>query len=49
MGVKPRAQMRVWRELIPTRFALARKPTSPFQGEVDNEPTIAFMADAAEA
>jgi hypothetical protein len=32
MGVKLRAQMRVWRELIPTRFALARKPTSPFQG-----------------
>jgi hypothetical protein len=49
MGVKPRARVRVWRELIPTRFALTRKPTSLFQGEAESEPTIAFMAVAAEA
>ncbi|MEH2670202.1 hypothetical protein DXU07_12420 [Bradyrhizobium elkanii] len=24
-----------WREMIPTRFALASKATSPFQGEVE--------------
>ena len=29
-----RGRRRTWRELIPTRFAPARKPTSPFQGEV---------------
>ncbi|WP_229179955.1 hypothetical protein, partial [Bradyrhizobium ivorense] len=33
MGVSRRLRSK-WREQIPTRFALASKATSPFQGEV---------------
>jgi|GEM_PF-2219495 len=33
MGVRRRRRC-VWREKIPTRFALASKATSPLQGEV---------------
>jgi hypothetical protein len=37
MGVQPRVQLVVWREMIPTRFARdTRKPT--FQGEVGHYP-----------
>ncbi|QOZ22526.1 hypothetical protein XH93_01815 [Bradyrhizobium sp. CCBAU 51753] len=37
MGVSHRLRCK-WREQIPTRFALASKPTSPFQGEVESSP-----------
>ncbi|VIO68573.1 hypothetical protein CI1B_21950 [Bradyrhizobium ivorense] len=35
MGVS-HTHRRVWRERIPTRFALTSKATSPFQGEVES-------------
>ncbi|MGY3694448.1 hypothetical protein ACVIGA_004528 [Bradyrhizobium sp. USDA 3240] len=38
MGVSHRRRYKLI-ELIPTRFALASKATSPFQGEVMQRPT----------
>ncbi|MGF6431934.1 hypothetical protein ABIE91_007154 [Bradyrhizobium elkanii] len=40
MGVSRRRRC-PWRELIPTRFALTSKATSPFQGEVRAQPDFA--------